>query len=63
MTADDLRKAEAATTAPSARSNAKRDARDELVRSAIAEGWTHARIAEATGLTRGRINQIARARR
>ena len=41
----------------------ERVARDNLIREAIAEGWTHARIARATGLTRGRINQIARGKR
>lgn len=63
MTAAELRKAEAAYQAALERATAKRDARDELVRNAIAADWTHARIALATGLTRGRINQIARGRR
>lgn len=63
MTAAELVKAEAAYRAALGRSDAKRDARDALVRAAIAGDWTHARIAEATGLTRGRVNQIARGRR
>jgi hypothetical protein len=33
--------------------------RNEAVRVALAAGWTHARIAEATGLTRGRVGQIS----
>jgi DNA-directed RNA polymerase specialized sigma24 family protein len=33
--------------------------RNELVRQALAEGWTHAQIAEATGLQRARIGQLA----
>jgi hypothetical protein len=33
--------------------------RDDAIRKAIAEGWTHQRISDATGLTRGRIGQIA----
>lgn len=33
--------------------------RDALIHQAIAEGWTHSQIATATGLTRGRIGQIA----
>ena len=33
--------------------------RNALVRAALAAGWTHAQISEATGLTRGRIGQIA----
>ena len=36
-----------------------RDARNAAVRQAIADGWTHAQIANATGLTRSRIGQIA----
>lgn len=39
-----------------------RRVRSEIVAQALSEGWTHARIAEATGLTRGRIGQIAQAR-
>jgi hypothetical protein len=34
--------------------------RNAAVREALREGWTHARIAEATGLTRGRVGQIAK---
>lgn len=30
-----------------------------LIRQALAEGWTHAQIAEATGLSRARVGQIA----
>lgn len=33
--------------------------RNALVHQAIAEGWTHAQIAHATGLTRSRVGQIA----
>ena len=32
--------------------------RDDAIRQALAEGWTHQQISDATGLTRGRINQI-----
>jgi hypothetical protein len=32
-----------------------------VVREAIRSGWTHAMIADATKLTRGRIGQIATA--
>lgn len=38
---------------------ASRKRRNEAVRQALVEGWTHAQIAEATGLTRARIGQIA----
>jgi len=63
VTAQDLRRAEAAYKTASARATAKRDARDALVREAVAGGWTHAKVAEATGITRGRVNQIVRGRR
>lgn len=53
-----LRKAEAAYKAASRRAEAKREERNRLVREALAEGWTHAQIAEATGLTRGRVGQL-----
>jgi DNA-directed RNA polymerase specialized sigma24 family protein len=59
MTADELQEAEAAYRAAFARAEELRQKRNRLVREAIAEGWTHARIAEATGLTRGRVNQLA----
>lgn len=36
-----------------------RQVRNDNVRTAIAQGWTHAQIAQATGLTRGRIGQLA----
>jgi hypothetical protein len=59
VTVDELKKAEAAYRAAFRRAEAKREARNAAVRAALAEGWTHQRISEATGLTRGRINQIA----
>jgi DNA-binding NarL/FixJ family response regulator len=33
--------------------------RDRLIRRALADGWTHAQIAETTGLSRSRIGQLA----
>jgi hypothetical protein len=59
MTTDDLRKAEVRYQRAYARSEAAREARNAAVREALHEGWTHARVAEATGLTRGRVGQIA----
>jgi hypothetical protein len=59
VTADDLRKAEAHYQRAYRRSEDAREARNAAVRTALNEGWTHARIAEATGLTRGRVGQIA----
>lgn len=35
-----------------------REKRNEAVREALNAGWSHARIAEATGLSRGRISQF-----
>jgi DNA-directed RNA polymerase specialized sigma24 family protein len=36
-----------------------RRVRNDVVRQALEQGWTHARISEATGLSRGRVGQIA----
>jgi CRP-like cAMP-binding protein len=59
MTATELRKAEARYQRAVRRSEEAREARNAAVQAALDEGWTHARIAEATGLTRGRVGQIA----
>jgi hypothetical protein len=59
MTAAELRKAEARYQRAFARSEAAREARNAAVKAALAEGWTHARISKATGLTRSRVGQIA----
>lgn len=59
MTADELRKAQARYQRALARSEAASRERRHLILAALDEGWTHARIAEATGLTRGRIGQFA----
>ena len=61
MTPAELRKAEARYQRAYSRSEQARENRNAAVRQALAEGWSHARIAEATGLTRGRIGQIAMA--
>ena len=60
--ADKLRRAEAAYRAASRRAEAARAERNAMVWEALDSNWTHAQIAAATGLTRGRINQIAQAR-
>lgn len=62
MTADELRKAEAAYQAASRRSEMARERRNATVWAAIEAGWSHAQIAQATGLTRARVGQIALAR-
>lgn len=58
MTTEELHEAEAAYRAASVRAEQLREKRNQTIREALAAGWTHARIAEATGLTRGRINQL-----
>ena len=60
MTPAELRKAEARYQRAFRRSEALREERNAAVRQAIAEGWTHARIAEATGMTRSRVGQLAK---
>jgi DNA-directed RNA polymerase specialized sigma subunit len=58
VTPDELHKAEARYQRAFAYSEAAREDRNRLVREALAEGWTHAKIAEVTGLSRGRVSQI-----
>jgi DNA-directed RNA polymerase specialized sigma24 family protein len=41
------------------RSEELREERNAAVRAAVAAGWTYAQIAEATGLGRTRVGQIA----
>jgi len=62
MTPEELQKAEARYQRAFRRAETEREARNAAVREALAEGWTHARIAETTGLTRGRVGQIASAK-
>jgi DNA-binding NarL/FixJ family response regulator len=59
MTAAELRKAEARFQRASRRAEEAREERNRLIREALAQGWTHAEIAAATGLTRGRIGQLS----
>jgi hypothetical protein len=63
MTADQLRKAQAAFDAADAAREAKRERRNQLVRSAREQGWSHQQISDATGLTRSRLSQIVGADR
>jgi DNA-binding NarL/FixJ family response regulator len=58
MTGEELEKAEARYRRASARAETLRQARNAAVLEALAEGWTHAAISQATGLSRGRISQI-----
>ncbi len=59
MTPAELQKAEARYQRAFRRAEEAREARNNAVHAALQEGWTHARIAEATNLTRARIGQIA----
>jgi hypothetical protein len=59
MTAKELHEAEARYRRAFRRSEAERQARNAAVREALLQGWTHAQIADATGLTRARVGQIA----
>lgn len=61
MTAKQLRTAQTAYEKATEKVEWARELRADFVREALDEGWTHARIAEATGLSRGRIGQIASA--
>jgi hypothetical protein len=58
MTAAELRKAEARYQRAFRASERARYERNNLIRLALEQGWTHAAIAEATGLTRSRVGQI-----
>jgi hypothetical protein len=60
MTAKDLQEAEARYQRAYRQSEQLREQRNELVRQALAEGWTHARIAEATGHPRGWVSHQIR---
>jgi hypothetical protein len=57
-----LRRAQAGYEAAARHSEGKRAERNAVVREALAAGWTHAGIARVTGLSRGRIGQIAQRR-
>lgn len=58
MTTQELARLERAFRVAQAKADTAREARNAAVRAALAAGWTHAAVAEATGLTRGRINQM-----
>jgi transcriptional regulator with XRE-family HTH domain len=58
MTAAELRKAEARYQRAASRAEEARIERNRLIIEALAAGWTHARIAEAIGMSRGRVSQI-----
>jgi hypothetical protein len=59
MTADDLRNAQNEFAASEDETRELRLARNTAIQTALQAGWTHAQISQATGLTRGRIGQLA----
>lgn len=59
MTDSELRKAETRYQRAFRHCEEARQARNAVVQVALAEGWTHEQISRATGLTRGRVGQIA----
>jgi hypothetical protein len=59
MTAETLRAAERRYRSAVKRAETLRERRNAIVAAALLAGWTHASIARATGLTRGRVGQIA----
>lgn len=59
MIAKELRKVELQYRSAQSRADLLRLERNRLVRKALDAGWTHAQIAEATGMSRGRVGQIA----
>jgi hypothetical protein len=58
MTATELRKAEAAYRTAFARSEQKREARNQAIRRAVASGMRQSEVAHITGLAKQRIGQI-----
>jgi DNA-binding NarL/FixJ family response regulator len=58
VTTEELKKAEARFQRASQRAEEARRERNRLVLAALQAGWTHAKIAKATGLSRGRISQF-----
>lgn len=53
-----LRQADQERRAAQRAADAATERRNELVKQALAEGWTPTRIAAVVGVTKGRISQI-----
>lgn len=60
MTIDELRKIEERYQQAARRAEQLREERNAAVAAALEERMTHAEIARATGLSRGRIGQLAK---
>lgn len=62
MTLQELQQVEARYRRASTGFEEARVERGRAVREALASGWTHARVADALGVSRGRVGQIAQGR-
>lgn len=58
--ADDLRDAEASFREASAVAEEKRETRNALIHEAREQGWSLGKIADAMGVSRSRVAQIAK---
>jgi DNA-binding NarL/FixJ family response regulator len=58
VTTTELRKLQQAHERATQRYRQTGDARNAAVLAALKEGWTHARIAETLGISRGRVAAI-----
>ena len=59
MTTDDLRAAEHRFHRADQDREQAREYRNQLIRQAVTNGWTHAQVADAVGFSRARVAQIA----
>jgi DNA-binding NarL/FixJ family response regulator len=59
MTPEKLRQVEDRYERAFLNAESARRARNRVVLEALDAGWTHAQIAEATGLSRARVGQLA----
>ena len=59
MTKRELQRLQSAYTRTEEMREEARRKRDEGIKRALEEGWTTVRIAEAMGLSQGRVSQIA----
>jgi DNA-binding NarL/FixJ family response regulator len=55
---ENLRRLERTYRAAAAKAEAKRQERNAAIAEALAAGMTHAQIAKATGMSRGRVGQL-----
>lgn len=58
VTGEDIRRADREWQEAEADKEAKRLERVRIIKQALSEGWTHARVAAELGVTRGRIGQL-----